>query len=488
MKHPHILITALLLVPQTAIYTADAPKSSGTPKPVAGEKTVRPNILWLIAEDIGPDLACYGNPDARTPHLDKFSTEGRLFRCVYSTAPVCSASRSAFCTGMWQIAFGAHHHRSHRDGNYYLPAGVRLITDRLREAGYFTANVREFPQSAGFQGRGKTDWNFAPEGKPFDSDRWDDLKNNQPFYAQVNFSETHRTLSDWEKAAEAPTDPATVKLPPYLPDHPVVRRDWAIYHDVMMALDAKVGTVLDLLEQSGMRENTIIFFFGDNGRECGRGKYWTYEQGCQVPMIIRWPALIAPGSSSDDLVSLIDVTATTLALADVAVPKEMHGRPFLGPNAERREYLFTARDRIDEMPDRVRTVRDARWKYIRNFEPGRPYFELTPFADATNPIYAVMRELHAAGKLTPGQEKFMATHRPPEELYDLQTDPFEFRNLAGSPEHGNTLARLRCVLDAWIEQTNDYGRIPEDPEELQRNLEYLKKVWENLDKSESKQK
>ncbi len=470
------ILTLLLLALLAASHAADVPKSGGKQNVAGnGEKAARPNILWLIAEDIGPDLSCYGNPDARTPHLDKLATEGRLYRRVFSTAPVCSPSRSAFCTGMWQIAFGAHHHRSHRDDKYSLPAGVRLISDRLREAGYYTANVAELPQGAGFRGTGKTDWNFHVEGKPFDSNRWSDLKDHQPFYAQVNFNETHRI---YDQAKKTPTDPAKVTLPPYLPDHPVARSDWALYHDSLMALDAKVGRVLDLLEKDGLRENTIVIFFGDNGRECGRGKFWPYEQGCQVPMIIRWPTWLAPGSSCDDLISLIDVTATTLALAGVAVPNEMHGRPFLGAKAEHREYLFTARDRIDESLDRVRTVRDARWKYIRNFEPERPCCQMMPYIERTNPIYALMQKLHAAGQLTPDQAKFMAPHRPPEELYDLLTDPFEFKNLAGFPEHEETLGRLRRVLEAWIEQTNDNGRVPEDPKARQRMLDDLNKMLE----------
>lgn len=433
-----------------------------------------PNILWLIAEDIGPDLGCYGNPDARTPRLDRLAAEGRLYRQAFSTAPVCSPSRSAFCTGMWQTSIGAQHHRSHRDDNYRLPTGVRLITDRLREAGYFAANITQFPPGTGLRGAGKTDWNFAPESKPFDSNRWNDLKAHQPFYAQVNFHETHRIYA---KAPENPTDPAKVTLPPYLPDHPVARADWALYFDSMNALDAKAGAVLDLLDKEGLRDNTVVIFFGDNGREDGRGKCWAYEQGCHVPLIVRWPTLAAPGSSCEDLVSLIDVTATTLALAGAVVPAEMHGRPFLGPQATRREYLFTARDRLDESLDRVRTVRDARWKFIRNFEPDRPYCQRMIYLDKTNPVYALLRELGADGKLTPDQAKFLAPRREPEELYDLAADPFEFHNLAADPEHRGTLARLRGVLDQWIESTNDQGRIPEDPEVRRRLLEaYLKEA------------
>lgn len=237
----------------------------------------RPNILWIIAEDIGPDLGCYGNPDARTPQLDRLAAQSRLYRNAYTTAAVCSSSRSALMTGMYQTSIGAHNHRSHRDDGYQLPAGVKLVTHRLREAGYFTANVVKFPAGVGFSGAGKTDWNFQPPDKPFDSDKWEDLRQHQPFYAQVNLHETHRI---YKKAKDNPTDPARVTLPPYLPDHPVTREDWARYFDSMQALDAKVGAVLKQLEQDGLSSNTVVFFFGDNGRECFRGKYFAYEQGC----------------------------------------------------------------------------------------------------------------------------------------------------------------------------------------------------------------
>jgi arylsulfatase A-like enzyme len=239
----------------------------------------------------------------------------------------------------------------------------------------------------------------------------------------------------------------------------------------MMALDAKVGAVLDMLGKSALRDNTVVIFFGDNGRECGRGKCYAYEQGCHVPLIIRWPILLPPGSSSDDLVSLIDVAATTLALAGVPVPEKMHGRPFIGPGAEHRPYIFTARDRLDESLDRVRTARDARYKYIRNFEPDRPYLQPMAYLERTNPIYALMRRLGAEGKLTPAQAKFMAPRRPPEELYDLDRDPFELTNIASQPEHQATLARLRAALEAWLEQTNDSGRVPEDPAVRRKILE-----------------
>ncbi|MCA8998495.1 MAG: sulfatase-like hydrolase/transferase, partial [Planctomycetaceae bacterium] len=203
----------------------------------------RPNILWLIAEDFGPELSCYGHPEVWTPNIDSLAAEGVRFTHAYTVTPVCSTSRSSFMTGMHAQTIGAHNHRSNRDGGHPLPAGVRLLTDWLREAGYFTANIREFPQELGFKGTGKTDWNFTYPGKPFDTNRWMDLPKNQPFYAQVNFSETHRggAFDNAHKAIEKTADPEKVKFPPYYPDHLITREDWAQYLNTAMSLDQKIG-------------------------------------------------------------------------------------------------------------------------------------------------------------------------------------------------------------------------------------------------------
>ena len=378
-------------------------------------------------------------------------------------------------TGMYQTAIGAHQHRSHHNDGYRLPTGVKLLTERLREAGYFTANVVKFPGAAKLRGTGKTDWNFQPPDKPFDSKQWEDLPSHQPFYAQVNLSETHRI---YHKIGGNSANPAKVTLPPYLPDHPVAREDWALYHDSMQTLDAKVGTVLKQLEQDGLSGNTIVFFFGDNGRECFRGKYFAYEQGCQVPLLVRWPKLLPAGSTSDDLISLIDVTASTLELAGVPLPKGFQGQPFLGPNAKRRDYLFTALDRNGTKVDRVRTVRDSRFKYLRNYEPNRPYVPpVMPYADQTNPNFILIRRLFAEGRLNADQAKFMAATKPVEELYDLEADPWEFHNLAASPQHRQVLKKLRAVLEEWMEEPNDQGRIPEDPVVQKREIEKLIKRY-----------
>lgn len=435
----------------------------------------RPNILWIIAEDLGKDLSVYGTPQVITPRLDQFAREGVLYQHFYTTAPVCSPSRSAFMTGMYQTSIGAHNHRSHRDDGYRLPSGVRVITDHFREVGYFTANIRaltEEPEERFYRGTGKTDWNFTYEGEPFDSDRWADLKNNQPFYAQINFPETHRGR-DWDEAdlhIEKTADPDKVQIPPYYPDHPVTRKDWAQYLNAVMALDKKVGYVLDLLEKDGLSENTIVFFFGDHGRAMIRAKQWPYESGLNPPLIIRWPKSIPkpedfhPGSISDQLIASIDLSTTCLKLCGIDPPLTMQGRVFLGREKDPpRKYVFGGRDRGDETVDRIRTVRDSRFRYIRNFYPNRPFLQLNRYKEWTYPVIAVMRRLHEEGKLNPVQARLLSPTRPKEELYDLENDPYEIHNLAGLPDYEQVKSRLSAVLDAWIIETNDQGRFPEDP-------------------------
>ncbi len=252
------------------------------------DQTSRPNILWILGEDLGPEIGAYGYPGVRTPELDGLAGEGVRYTRAFTTAPVCSPSRSALVTGMYQTTIGAHNHRSHRDDGYRLPEGVRLITDRLRDAGYFTGNIVHLVDDADaadseyFRGTGKTDWNFTYEGSPFDTDRWSDLAANQPFYAQVNFPETHRGV-EWDEAREhidESADPDTVVMPPYYPDHPEARADWAQYLDAVMSLDRKVGFVLDLLERDGLAENTVVIFLGDRGRAMVRGKQWPMTAVC----------------------------------------------------------------------------------------------------------------------------------------------------------------------------------------------------------------
>jgi arylsulfatase A-like enzyme len=457
--------------------------------------TPRPNILWLIAEDFGPHLGCYGTKEVSSPILDQLARDGVRYTRFYTTAPVCSPSRSAFMTGMYQTTIGAHNHRSHRDDGFALPPGVRVLTDWLRDAGYYTANVREFPEPIKFKGVGKTDWNFTYERRnkisregdislPFDSDKWPDLKSHQPFYAQVNFQETHRAFKAPKKA-----DPAKVELPPYYPDHPVARADWAEYLDSATELDRKCGVVLKQLEKDGLADNTVIVFFGDNGQAHVRGKQFCYESGLLVPMIIRWPKNFPEpknfkaGTVNTQLLEAIDLAPTMLWISTLGAPAssrlvpetgigpragetpalpEMQGVPFLGERVGApKQYVFGARDRCDETVFRFRTVRDVRYRYIRNFTPERPFLQPNEYKEKQYPVWNLIKELNKEGKLTPVQAVLAAPTMPEQELYDLVNDPHETNNLALRWDYQPTVLKLRGVLDKWIEDTDDKGKVLE---------------------------
>jgi arylsulfatase A-like enzyme len=436
------------------------------PSAAVATQPQRPNILWLVAEDFGPHLSCCGTKEVWTPTIDQLAKDGVRYSRCFVTCPVCSPSRSAFMTGMYQTTIGAHQHRSHRDDGYELPKDVRLLTDWFRDAGYFTVNLRELPSSCGFRGAGKTDWNFTYKGKSFDSDRWADLKSHQPFIAQLNFQETHRAFRAPKKA-----DPAKVEIPPYYPDHPVTRADWAAYLDAATELDRKVGLVLAQLKADSLDANTVVIFFADNGQAHVRGKQFCYDSGLHVPLIIRWPELlVAPqgyrkGTVDEKLVSSLDLAPTLLRFAGVKKPERMQGEALFGPRLDPwRQYVFGARDRCDETVFRFRTVRDTRYRYIRNFTPDRPFLQANEYKERSYPVWNLLKELHREGKLTPVQAALCAPTMPAEELYDLDSDPHETKNLADSPEHGAVKRRLKAALERWIEESNDQGRQLEPPE------------------------
>ena len=437
---------------------------------LAAPKENRPNILWIVSEDTGPEFGCYGYPLVHTPNVDRLAKEGARFTNAFTATPVCSTSRSTFMTGVYCTTLGAHHHRSHRRDGYTLADGIHVFTQYLRDAGYFTA----------IPGGKKTDWNFKPKVKPYDSNKWDDLKAHQPFFAQYQFSETHRRF---KHCKEHPVDPAKVALPPYYPDHPVAREDWALYLETVNVLDQKIGTVLQRLEKDGLADNTIVFYFGDHGRAHVRGKQWLYDGGIHIPLVIRWPGHIKAGTKIEELVSALDFAPTVLDLAGAPVPKHMQGRVFLGPHKQPEpEHVFATRDRCDETMDRIRAVRSRRWKYLRNFMPERPYTQLNRYKERSYPMLPLLRKLHAEGKLTPTQALFMAERRPAEELYDVQADPWEVKNLADSPDHQAVLLKMRKRLDQWIQETGDKAETPEDPAVQKSYEEKMKGAYDRKGK------
>jgi len=401
----------------------------------------RPNILWIVSEDTGPEFSCYGYPGVHTPNVDRLAREGVRFTSAFTNCPVCSASRSSFMTGMYATSTGSHNHRSHRGDGFMLPEGVHVFTKYLRDAGYFTALC----------GSRKTDWNFTTRVKPYDSHKWEELKDHQPFFAQYQFSETHRRF---KRCPAHPVDPDKVTPPPYYPDHPTVRKDWALYLETVNVLDEKIGKVLARLEEDGLAENTVVFYFGDHGRAHVRGKQWLYDGGIHVPLVVRWPRHLKAGTLREDLVSALDFAPTCLNLAGAPVPKHMQGQVFLGPDrAPPHTHVFAARDRCDETVDRIRCVRTKRFKYIRNFMPERPYTQTNRYKEQSYPMMAVLKELHKEGKLTPEQSAFMADRRPEEEWVRRSPSP------TGTVHRAPSLLPRHAVEGAVLQPPKDRPRM-----------------------------
>lgn len=427
-----------------------------------------PNIVWILAEDMSPHFGVYGETVSVTPNVDQLAAGGVKFERAFVTTPVCSPSRSAMITGMYQTTIGAHQHRSSRGAvNIHLPPGVRTLPEIFKENGYYVTNgFAPRPPRMDVYPKGKTDYNFVYPEDLYDGSEWSGRAEGQPFFAQIHLrGGKFRTPKNWFDPASAPelTDPADVKLPPYYPDDPVIRKDWAEYIDGVNYVDQAVGFILKRLRDEGELDNTYVFFWTDHGISHARGKQFVTEEGAWVPLIVSGPGLDA-GSVRDDLVLHIDIAATSLHFAGIPRPEYLESRPLFGPDAKPRDHIVIARDRCDETTERIRAVRTDRFKYVRNYHPERPHLQPNVYKD-NKEIYQRLRQLHAAGKLNETVERVLfSPTRAKEELYDLEADPWELNNLAADPAHQEKLAELRRLLDAWIAETGDKGETPESAE------------------------
>ncbi|MCU0245553.1 MAG: sulfatase-like hydrolase/transferase [Bryobacter sp.] len=418
----------------------------------------RPNIVWISCEDTSPMLGCYGDPHAITPTLDRFSQQAIRYTHAYTVAGVCAPSRSGIITGMFPSTLGSMHMRS----RVALPSHVHAFPAYLREAGYYCTN------------NAKTDYNFEVPKDAWDESsnkaHWKNAPKDRPFFAVFNIETTHesrivRRGAEFEEVVRRLTpaqrqDPARLTtLPPYYPDTPVTRRDWANVYEIITAMDYQVGDRLKELEDAGLLENTIVCFWGDHGVGLPRSKRWLYESSTRAPLMIRLPG--GKAGVDSQLVSFLDLAPTMLNLAGVSLPKQFQSRAFLGPNLTKpREYVYGARDRMDERYDMSRTVRDARYRYIRNYYPDKPWYQPTRTPDA-GPTMREIRRLHAERSLGPIPSQWTGPGKPVEELYDTANDPHEIRNLAADPKYRATLDRLRRAHEAWQRETRDLGLIPE---------------------------
>ena len=426
----------------------------------------RPNILWIIVDDMSAHFSCYGETSITTPHVDSLAERGTKFARAFVTAPVCSTCRSAFITGMYQTSIGAHHHRSGRgEVKVHLPEGVVPVPALFQQAGYHTS-IGGWPGSGK---RGKTDYNFEWDEAMYDSTDWANRKDGQPFFHQVHTpggklrgsspEGNEKISARVEEKLGSRMSVERVTLPPYYPRDPVILRDWAAYLDSVRETDRVVGEVLERLAKEGLIENTVVLFMTDHGISHARGKQFLYDEGIHVPLVIAGPGVEA-GKVREDLVEHIDIGALSLGLAGIEIPGVMQGRDVLAADYKPREAVFAARDRCDETVDHVRAVRTQRYKYVRNFLPQRPHLQPCAYKDAKE-IYVALRAAHAGGRLDEVQSLLFAPERAPEELYDLEVDPHEIHNLASEPAFAEKLAELRGRLDVWMEETGDLGRDPE---------------------------
>jgi arylsulfatase A-like enzyme len=416
-----------------------------------GDEKSRPNIIWLMAEDMSQDLECYGMAEVKTPVLDKLAGQGVLYMNARCTNPISSPSRSAMMTGVHQTQINAHNHRSNRD--VPLKEGIFPITYHLRNHGYTCVLGNHGVMNRGrktdcnFTHRPVGEWNGVDQFGLFD--KFDEFTaEDQPFFAQIQLNVTHR--GDWWKEVTAsskhPVDPDKVVMPPYMADHPRIREQWASYLDQVEYMDNEVGMLLKELEDKGMLENTVIFFIGDNGRCEIKGKGYLYEPGTRIPMIA-WGKGITP-AVVDDIVGTTDISATILDMAGVPLPEYLSGQPLFmdGKPAVDRDHFYSARDNWDEIIDCSRSITTDRFKYIRNYMPQYGWERHQTYLDFHRPAVHVMRTLKAEGKLNEDQLPFFADSRPEEELYDIIEDPYELRNLAADEAHAGTLAQMRAIL------------------------------------------
>ncbi|MDR1666192.1 MAG: sulfatase-like hydrolase/transferase [Bacteroidales bacterium] len=423
-----------------------------------GKTPELPNILWITSEDNSPLLGCYGDRYATTPHLDQLAAQGFLYTHAYANAPVSAPTRNTILTGVYACSGGHQHMRS----RYTKSDVVRCYPELLRQLGYYCTN------------NPKEDYNIAPEQT---KNIWDESgktahyrhrKPGQPFFAVFNSNITHEScLHKSLPEKQLRHQPDRVTLPPYHPDTPEIRHDWAQYYDKIEDMDAWVGNILQALEESGEAENTIVFYYGDHGGALCRSKRFTYESGTRVPLMVRIPEkyqhlypAAQPGTKVDRLISFVDLSPTLLSITGIPIPEWMQGHAFLGEQTSPApEYVYMFRGRMDERYDMTRAVRDKQYRYIRNYMPHRIYGQHVDYLWLA-PSVRSWEQAFLAGKCNAMQAVFWNV-KPPEELYDTENDPWEVHNLAADPACLPILLRMREANNRWMLAIFDTGFIPE---------------------------
>ncbi|MFT5409671.1 MAG: N-sulfoglucosamine sulfohydrolase, partial [Verrucomicrobiales bacterium] len=422
--------------------------------------TDKPNILWLVQEDTSPWIGCYGYEanQGKTPVIDQLASEGTLFKRAYVPAPVCSACRSGFIVGAYQFRFGAHEHRSRRGkAGRPLPEGMKSLPELMQDAGYTTFNI------------GKSDYNFTSETELYAKlkKKWHSLPKNKPFFGQIQLKGGKTNTKKWPKNRMA--DRASAVVPADYPQNDLYREIIAQHCDAIRSDDDKIGAILAELKKSGLEDSTIVVYFSDHGaNNLVRHKQMPTEAGLHVPLIIKGPEKWVPSSGEirNDLVSILDVSASTLTWAGVPYPKWIEGQNLFADNFKAREFVGSGRDRCDHTIDRVRTIRSDRFRYTRNYKLDRVFLQ-PQYRDGRNFLDS-LRAAYADGTLSPKLTEIYFGERPAEELYNIAKDPAQTNNLAKSADHKAVLVSHRKLLDDWVAK-GDLGAGEEPDIELEQN-------------------
>ena len=454
-----------LILASVALSGCGSPPEKLTKFPANQSKIDRPNILWLVAEDLSAIIPPFGDNTVATPNLTRLANEGVRFTQVFSSSGVCAPSRAALATGMYQNRIGAQHMRTTNIANHGVeglvpyeavpPAYVKMHSEYFREAGYYASN------------NAKEDYQFQKTVTAWDDSsataHWRNRAEGQPFFSVFNFGITHESQV-WAQASNPllVDEDLDVPIPPYLPATEIARSDIRRVYSNIVAMDRQVGDILGQLEEDGLLESTIIFWYSDHGGPLPRQKRLLYDSGIHVPLIIRFPDQYRAGQTDDQLISFVDFKSTALSLAGIQPPDYVDGRSFLGDYEDSmpREYVHAAADRFDSKYDMVRAVRDERFKYLRNFKPEIPYYLPLEYRERM-PIMQELLRLRDSGTLNESQAQWFRESKESEELFDLENDPHELINLASNPLYDKKLAELRSELDRWIEQIDDKGFMPE---------------------------
>ena len=452
---------------------------------------LKPNIIWLVAEDLSPYLPSFGDSTIVTPNLDRLAKEGVRYSNVFSVSGVCAPSRSAIVTGMYPTSIGAHHMRTLSQQpaakekgliNYEVvpPPNVKMVSQILRENGYYCTNNK------------KEDYQFYKSVLAWDESsifaHWRNRPEDSKFFSVFNFGVTHesnlwdpwyrqfdldpfppdRDVGKWWEQFSGIEKPLYVSkdinfnIPPYLPDNITVRNDMMRMYSNIVEMDEKVGLIIDQLEEDGLLEETIIVFYTDHGGPLPRQKRLLYDSGIKVPMIIRYPNKVRAGQIDERMISFVDFAPTLLSMVEIEPPDYYHGLPFEGlfKSKNDRKFIHAAADRFDEYYDQIRAVRDKQYKYLRNYNTDKPYYLPLEYRERMNSMQELLL-LEKEGKLNENQMQWFRKSKPEEELFDTFSDPHELRNLAREPNFEKKLIELRKECDRWIQNTNDKGFMQE---------------------------